>query len=202
MSSSQHFSVGAIGAGTLAQVIAGHAVAAGHHVIFSNSRGPESLEPLASRFGANASAGTVAEAARAGIVILAVGWDQVPAAVKDVPDWDGRIVIDATNQWQDFSRGIAADLGDQTGSERNAALMPGARVVKAFNALYGRVTAQNPAAPMAASSPSSPATTRTPRPPSQRLPTRWDSRPSTSADCMTPDVSRRSAAARCRGFTS
>ena len=64
MSSSQHFSVGTIGAGTLAQVIAGHAVAAGHHVIFSNSRGPESLEPLASRFGANASAGRVAEAAR------------------------------------------------------------------------------------------------------------------------------------------
>lgn len=144
MSSSQHFSVGTIGAGTLAQAIAGHAVAAGHHVIFSNSRGPESLEPLASRFGANASAGTVAEAARADIVILAVGWEQVPAAVKDVPDWNGRIVIDATNQWQDFSRGIAADLGDQTGSERNAALMPGARVVKAFNALYGRITAQNP----------------------------------------------------------
>jgi 8-hydroxy-5-deazaflavin:NADPH oxidoreductase len=135
MSSSQHFSVGAIGAGTLAQAIAGHAVAAGHRVIFSNSRGPESLEPLASRFGANASAGTVAEAARADIVILAVGWEQVPAAVKDVPDWNGRIVIDATNQWQDFSRGIAADLGDQTGSERNAALMPEARVVKAFRAL-------------------------------------------------------------------
>jgi 8-hydroxy-5-deazaflavin:NADPH oxidoreductase len=144
MSSSQHFSVGAIGAGTLAQAIAGHAVAAGHRVIFSNSRGPESLEPLTSRFGANASAGTVAEAARADIVILAVGWEQVPAAVKDVPGWNGRIVIDATNQWQDFSRGIAADLGDQTGSERNAALMPGARVVKAFCALYGRITAQNP----------------------------------------------------------
>ena len=128
MSSSQHFSVGTIGAGTLAQAIAGHAVAAGHRVIFSNSRGPESLEPLTSRFGANASAGTVAEAARADIVILAVGWEQVPAAVKDVPDWNGRIVIDATNQWQDSSRGIAADLGDQTGSERNAALMPGARV--------------------------------------------------------------------------
>jgi predicted dinucleotide-binding enzyme len=35
-------------------------------------------------------------------------------------------------------------LGDQTGSERNAALMPGARVVKAFNTLFAEVTAQNP----------------------------------------------------------
>ena len=202
MSSSQHFSVGTIGAGTLAQAIAGHAVAAGHHVIFSNSRGPEPLEPLAARFGANASAGTVAEAARADIVILAVGWEQVPVAVKDVPDWNGRIVIDATNQWQDFSRGIAADLGDQTGSERNAALMPGARVVKAFNALYGRITAQNPRRTDGRLVAFLAGTTRAPRPPSQRLPTRWDSRPSTSADCMTPDVSCKSAAARCRGFTS
>jgi hypothetical protein len=201
MSSSQHFSVGTIGAGTLAQVIAGHAVAAGHHVIFSNSRGPEPLEPLAVRFGANASAGTVAEAARADIVILAVGWEQVPAAVKDVPDWNGRIVIDATNQWQDFSRGIAADPGDQTGSERNAALLPGARRQSVQRALRPDHRAETPP-PMAASSPSSPATTRAPRPPSQRLPTRWDSRPSTSADCVTPDVSCKSAAARCRGFTS
>jgi hypothetical protein len=128
----------------------------------------------------NASAGTVAEAARADIVTLPVGCEQVPTAVKYGPDWNGRIVIDAANQWQNFSRGIAADLGDQTGSERNAALMPGAR----------------------ASSSSSPSTTRTPRPPSQRLPTRWDSRPSTSADCMTPDVSCKSAAARRRGFAS
>ena len=60
-------------------------------------------------------------------MILAVGWEQVLAAVKDVRDWNGRIVIDATNQRQDFSRGIAPDLGDQTGCERNAALMPGAR---------------------------------------------------------------------------
>jgi hypothetical protein len=52
MSSSQHFSVGTIGAGTLEQAVAGHAVALGHHVIFSNSRARESLEPLASRFGA------------------------------------------------------------------------------------------------------------------------------------------------------
>jgi predicted dinucleotide-binding enzyme len=84
------------------------------------------------------------QAAEADIVILAVGWDQVPQAVGAVPDWEGRIVIDATNQWEDFRRGIAADLGDLTGSARNAALMPGARVVKAFNALYGRITAQNP----------------------------------------------------------
>jgi 8-hydroxy-5-deazaflavin:NADPH oxidoreductase len=64
--------------------------------------------------------------------------------VSSIDDWDGRTVIDVTNQWASVSPLIPADLGDQTGSERNAALLPGARVVKAFNTLYGRFTAQNP----------------------------------------------------------
>jgi predicted dinucleotide-binding enzyme len=142
MSSSRSLSVGTIGAGNAAQAIAAHAVAAGYHVTLSNSRGPESLAGLVGRLGAGASAGTVAEAAQADIVILAVGWDQVPKAVQDLPDWGGRVVIDATNQWH--GPGTEVDLGDQTGSERNAALMPGARVVKAFNTLYARITAQDP----------------------------------------------------------
>jgi len=144
MQSADRLTVGTIGAGTLAQAIVGHAVAAGHRVILSNRRGPEALAGLVDQLGANASAGTPQQAAEADILILAVGWDQVPHAVGAVPDWKGRVVIDATNQWQDFRRGIAADLGDQTGSERNAALMPGARVVKAFNTLYGRIIAQDP----------------------------------------------------------
>lgn len=143
MSTNQHVTVGTIGAGSVAQAIAAHAVAAGHRVILSNSRGPESLTDLVGGLGPDASAGTVAEAARADLVLLAVGWDDVPDAVKDVPDWDGRVVIDATNQWH-AGPGTEVDLGDQTGSERNAALMPGARVVKAFNTLFARVTAQDP----------------------------------------------------------
>jgi 8-hydroxy-5-deazaflavin:NADPH oxidoreductase len=143
MSSSRSLSVGTIGAGRVAQAIAAHAAAAGHQVTLSNSRGPESLAELAGRLGANASAGTVAEAAQADLVILAVGWDQVPAAVKGLPEWNGRIVIDATNQWN--GPGTEIDLGDLTGSERNAALVPGARVVKAFNTLVaGVVAAQDP----------------------------------------------------------
>jgi predicted dinucleotide-binding enzyme len=103
MSPSKGFSIGTIGAGTLAQAIVGHAIAAGHQVILSNSRGPDSLAGLVRQLGANASAGTVAEAADADLVLLAVGWDQVPDAVRDLPDWEGRIVIDATNQWQHFN---------------------------------------------------------------------------------------------------
>ena len=81
MSPNQTFTVGTIGAGNVAQTIARLALAAGHNVILSNRRGPESLTELVGQLGANASAGTTAEAAMADIVILAVGWDQVPAAL-------------------------------------------------------------------------------------------------------------------------
>lgn len=136
--------VGFIGAGTVAQAIAGHAVAAGHSVVLSNRRGAESLGDVVRDLGPNASAGTVGDAANADIVILAVPWDSVAEVAQSVSDWHGRIVVDATNQWASFESQIPADLGDQTGSERNAELLPGARLVKAFNTLYGRITAQNP----------------------------------------------------------
>jgi 8-hydroxy-5-deazaflavin:NADPH oxidoreductase len=144
MPSTQNLTIGMVGAGTVAQAIANRALAAGHRVVLSNSRGPASLADVTGRLGAGASAGTVAEVAHTDIVILAVPWTAVADAVSAVADWEGRIVVDVTNQWQDFGRGIAVDLGDQTGSERNAALLPDARVVKAFNTLYGRITAQNP----------------------------------------------------------
>ena len=141
MPPNHQFTVGAIGAGTVAQTIARLALAAGHKVIFSNSHGPESLTELVGQLGANAAAGTVAEAARADIVILAVGWDQVPAALQGQADWAGRIVIDATNQWHhDRSE---ADLGDQTGSEYIATLTTGALIVKAFNTVYMSVVAKS-----------------------------------------------------------
>jgi 8-hydroxy-5-deazaflavin:NADPH oxidoreductase len=143
MSLNQTFTVGTIGAGNVAQTIARLALAAGHKGILSNSRGPESLTEVVSQLGANASAGTAAEAARADIVILAVGWDQVPAALQGLADWDGRIVIDATNQWHHHDPGAEVDLGDQTGSEYIATLMPGVRIVKAFNTVFMNVVAKS-----------------------------------------------------------
>lgn len=142
MPPNRQFTVGAIGAGTVAQTIGRLALAAGHKVILSNSRGPESITELVGRLGANASAGTVAEAARADIAILAVGWDQVPAALQDQADWDGRIVIDATNQWH-HGPGSEVDLGAQTGSEYIATLITGARIVKAFNTVFMSVVAKS-----------------------------------------------------------
>jgi 8-hydroxy-5-deazaflavin:NADPH oxidoreductase len=134
---------GTIGAGAIAQAVAGHVLKAGHEVILSNSRGPDSLNAVVTEFGPGASAGTLAEAADADMVLLAAPWDRVQNVAAALPTRDGRIIIDATNQFSLEHRELA-DLGDQTGSEYIASLIPGARVIKAFNTLYARYLAADP----------------------------------------------------------
>ena len=136
---------GTIGAGVIGAAIAGHIVNTGYWVTLSNSRGPSTLSALVSRLGPLASAGTVAQAASADIVFLAVPWPDVAAALDGLPAWDGRILIDTTNQFQLVDgRPESIDLGDQTGSEVVAAHAPGARVIKAFNTLYASYIEPDP----------------------------------------------------------
>jgi hypothetical protein len=137
--------IGTIGAGTVAQAIARHSVRHGHQVVLSNSRGPASLVDLAEDLGPLARAGTPHEAAVAELVVLAVGWPQIPEAVAALPPFDGRIVLDASNQFASPPpHARPADLGELTGSEYVASLLPGARVVKAFNTLHGQYIAADP----------------------------------------------------------
>ncbi|MFJ1758694.1 NADPH-dependent F420 reductase [Amycolatopsis sp. NPDC088138] len=127
---------GTIGAGTVAQAIAGHLVAAGHEVTLGNSRGPDTLLDVVTRLGPLASAGTAGEAAAADMVFLAVMWPQVGDALAGLPAWDGRILVDTTNTF--------ADLEGGTASEFVADRAPGARVVKAFNTLHAPYIAADP----------------------------------------------------------
>ncbi|MFE6410022.1 NADPH-dependent F420 reductase [Streptomyces sp. NPDC057837] len=137
--------IGTLGAGTVAQAIARHAIRHGHEVVLSNSRGPGSLAALVRDLGAGATAATPAEAAAADLVVLAVGWPQVPEVAAQLPPLDGTIVIDATNQFASPPPDARiAELGDLTGSEYVASLLPGARVVKAFNALFAQFIAPDP----------------------------------------------------------
>jgi predicted dinucleotide-binding enzyme len=136
---------GTIGAGTIGKALAHHVIKAGYPIVLSNSRGPSTLTETVTELGPLASAGTVAEAAQADVVFLAAGYLDVPAALAGLPDWDGRILVDTTNQFQLIDGEYAAlDLGDQTGSEVIAALAPGARVIKAFNTLYAAYIEPDP----------------------------------------------------------
>jgi predicted dinucleotide-binding enzyme len=135
---------GTIGAGTVGQGIASHLVAAGHRVVLSNSRGSASLSDVVARLGPLATAGTVAEAAAADMVFLAVRWPDIPAALADVPIWDGRILVDTSNQATGPTPADYVDLGPETGSEFVARHAPGARMVKAFNTLYAQYIVPDP----------------------------------------------------------
>ncbi len=74
--------VGIIGAGRLGQAMAHVAVRAGRSVAIANSREPASLASVAS--GLRVRATTAADAAAAAIVVIAVPWDRVPAAVHGI----------------------------------------------------------------------------------------------------------------------
>jgi 8-hydroxy-5-deazaflavin:NADPH oxidoreductase len=129
--------VGIIGAGRLGEAMARTALRAGRQVVLANSRGPETLAGLVSTLGDGAAAGKVEEAAGADVVVIAVPWPRVPEAVEGLR-WDGRIVIDATN---DFD---PSDLNGSTSSQVLAGLVSGARVVKAANTLGAPVLAADP----------------------------------------------------------
>src|SRR5580658_3969298 len=98
MSTSTITRIGIIGAGTIGRAVAAHAAKAGHHVLISNSRGPETLTDVAAALGPTVEAVAVAKAADADLVVLAVPFVAVPDVAAAVGDWTGRTVVDATNQ--------------------------------------------------------------------------------------------------------
>ena len=130
-------SVGIIGAGRIGQAMAHIAHRAGRQVVIANSRGPQSLTSVVEALGGGVTAGTVQDAAAAGIVVLAVPWAQVQQAVRGL-EWDGQILIDPTN---DFD---PSDLDGRTSSEVVADLVAPARVVKAANTLVAAVLGSDP----------------------------------------------------------
>jgi predicted dinucleotide-binding enzyme len=62
--------VGSIGSGAIGSTIARLAVEAGHQVVLSNSRGPETLADTAAELGPRAFAATSGEAAAAGDIVV------------------------------------------------------------------------------------------------------------------------------------
>jgi predicted dinucleotide-binding enzyme len=127
--------IGFIGAGAVAQTVAKQVLPFGHKVMFSNSHGPESLGSLVKEFDPNASAGTPERAADQEIVVIAVNWSNVQAALFAVKDWKGRILVDATNRIASFTPPSLGDISGRTSSEIVADQAVGAKVVKAFNSV-------------------------------------------------------------------
>src|SRR5580698_9998839 len=125
-----------IGSGQLGSTIARLAIEAGHQVVLSNSRGPETLADLAAELGPRASATTSGEAAAAGEIVV------VTVPVKAFPDLPaaplaGKAVIDTCNYGPERD-GHIPELDDQllTSSELLSRYLPDATLVKAFNNIF------------------------------------------------------------------
>jgi hypothetical protein len=89
--------IGIVGSGAIGTAFARTLARAGIEATISNSRGPDSLQDLVHEVGPSIKATTREEATRADIIFIAVNWTKLPAALAGLPDWGGRIVIDANN---------------------------------------------------------------------------------------------------------
>src|ERR1700742_2335070 len=138
--------VGIIGAGAVGQAIAAHASRAGLPVLISNSRGPEALSEVIAVLPPGVTAATVDRAAQAELVILAIPFVRVPDLASVVSDWTGRVVVDATNQFAQSGSEYSGfvDLGEETGTEWVGRHLPGAVMIKAFNAMFATYITPDP----------------------------------------------------------
>lgn len=136
--------IGIIGSGAIGSAVASILARQGIQATLSNSRGPDSLKDLVRELGPTIQAGTREEAAAKDIVFIAVNWGKLPAALAGLPNFGGRIVID-TNNPIEAPLFKPAELHGRLSSEVVADLVPGARVVKAFNHLAAALLATDPA---------------------------------------------------------
>ncbi len=150
--------IGIIGSGALGSNVARALAKKGLSATIATRSGPASLAPLVVELGSIITAGTIEQAASQDIVVVAVPWVALESLLGSLPAWNNRIVIDATNpvlfldpdsaDAKDSSNPLAAygikavDLGDTYSSAVFRTLVPGARVVKAFNHLDANALVQ------------------------------------------------------------
>ncbi|MEY9164730.1 putative dinucleotide-binding enzyme [Sinorhizobium fredii] len=127
-------SIGIIGAGQIGSAFARALARNGIAATISNSRGPETLQDLSLEMSPHIKTGSIEEAAKVDIVLIAVPLSKLPQALAGLPEWAGGTVIDANNPIEGplFK---PAELNGRLSTEIFASLVPGARVVKAFNHL-------------------------------------------------------------------
>jgi 8-hydroxy-5-deazaflavin:NADPH oxidoreductase len=121
-----------IGAGNVGKALAQAFIRQGEKV-YLGVPNPDKYQTVATALGSAATLGTVAQAVAASdVVILAVPFAATESIARGVDDWQGKVLVDATNPLASGLAGLT--VGTTTsGAEQIASWAPSAKVVKAFN---------------------------------------------------------------------
>jgi predicted dinucleotide-binding enzyme len=133
--------IGIVGSGQVGGTLGEIWVKAGHEVMFS-SLNIEHDRELAAKLGANARAGTPREATAFGdVVMVSVPYRALPSVGKELAELlKDKIVIDTCNPFPTRDGEIANWAREKGAGLASAELLPGARLVRAFNAVgFGRM---------------------------------------------------------------
>ena len=132
----QKLKIGMIGSGKVGSALGRVWAQAGHPVMFS-SRNLDNDRKLAAEIGASAQAGTPHEAAAFGeVLVFAVPYGALPELGKTLADsFKGKVVIDTCNPFPQRDGEIANEAREKGAGLMSAQLLPGARIVRAFNAV-------------------------------------------------------------------
>lgn len=124
-----------IGAGNVGRALATSFARAGHSVVIA-SRDPEDAGSVATATRTRVAGSNTEAASAADIVVLATPFTSAPEIAAEIGDAvAGKVVIDVTNRMSFGANGPDIDT-TTSNAEELAALLPGARVVKAFNTLF------------------------------------------------------------------
>lgn len=131
--------IGVVGSGNVGSAIGGAWVKAGHEVMFS-SLNLDDDKKLAASLGGGARAGTPRDAAAFGTVLLiSVPYKALPGVGKDLADLlKNKIVIDTSNPIVARDGDIAVAAREKGAGVASMEYLPGARIVRAFNAIGAR----------------------------------------------------------------
>jgi len=134
--------IGIIGSGRQGGAIGLLWARVGHQIVFS-SRNPDALAPLVAQGGPSTLAGTPAQAATFGdVVLIAVPYGALPQVGRDYAHLlKGKIVIDVGNPRVDRDGDVGKDALARGTGVASKEHLPGVRLVRALNALsYVQVT--------------------------------------------------------------
>lgn len=126
--------IGIIGTGNMGRSIGQFLGKAGHEIFYGSSDAGRAQEAAARQTSA-VGGGSYREAFDHGeALVLSTSWRRTEAAVRAVDDFGGKVLVDSTNP--EGADGLV--VGHTTsGAERIAEWAKNARIVKAFNHVYG-----------------------------------------------------------------